>query len=271
MKLTNTKIIISGSTLEAYEYLDKQIAYGFTVPEKQRKSKTKIEVVDEESRQRKVESREKGMNRARSTLRRLINANAWKWEKPSGESYLPVFVTLTFAENVQDTKIANLLFSKFIKRLTYYVGGGKKSFLKYVVVTEFQKRGAIHYHAIFFNLKHLWKDTLYKLWEQGFVDIKKIGNVNNVGAYVCKYMAKEFEDERLDGKKRYFSSRGLNKPLEIKNEGDARSVLSQIPKKNITMEKEFDSHMGKIKYIQCQIDKKESFVDIIPELDFYIW
>ncbi len=270
MKLTNTKIIISGSTLEAFEYLDKQIAYGFTVPEKQRKSNTKIEVVDKESKRRKEESREKGMNRARSTLRRLINANAWKWEKPSGESFLPVFVTLTFAENIQDTKIANLLFSKFIKRLTYYVGGGKKSFLKYVVVTEFQKRGAIHYHAIFFNLKYVHKDDLYKLWEQGFVNIKKIGNVNNAGAYICKYMSEEFKDERLDGKKRYFSSRGLNKPTIIKNEANARSVLSQIPKKLIKFEKEFDSHVGKIKYIQYQIDKNESFIDIIPELDFYI-
>lgn len=269
-KTTNTKLIISGSTLEVYLYTETPVAYGFTIPEKQRRIKNKILVIDEESKLHKIESRKKGMQRSRSVLRRLINSNAWKWRKIDSKFYLPVFVTLTFAENIQDTKTANLVFSKFIKRLNYYVSGSKKNFLKYVVVTEFQERGAIHYHAIFFNLEHIWKDKLAEIWGQGFVDIKKIESVNNAGAYVCKYMAKEFEDERLDGKKRYFSSRGLVKPTQIRDQDDAQSILSQIPKDLMRVEKEFDSKMGKVKYRQYQVDKKSSFTEIVPEIGFYL-
>lgn len=270
-KFTNTTITISGSTAEAYFYQGKSIVYDFVIPEKYRVKKSKILVVDEESRLRKIESRRKGMQRARSTLRRLISANAWKWKKNDGTLYLPVFVTFTFAKNVEDIKTANRLFSRFIKRLNYYVGHEKKSFLKYVIVTEFQKRGAIHFHTIFFNLEFIWKSKIEELWGQGFAKIKSIESVSNVGAYICKYMSKEFEDERLDSKKRYFTSRKLNKPVVIKNQEDARSIISQIPKEFVVSEKEFDSvHLGKVKYVQYQIDKERSFVDVVPELGFFL-
>ena len=74
----------------------------------------------------------------------------------------------------------------------------------------------------------------------------KIENVNNVGAYVCKYMGKNFEDDRLDGKKRYFSSRGLIKPITIKDEENVSKIISQIPEKYIKKRNEFDrKHNGK--------------------------
>ena len=270
-KFTNTTITISGSTAEAYFYQGKSIVYDFVIPEKDRVKKSKILVIDEESKLRKIESRRKGMHRARSTLRRLISANAWKWKKEDGKLYLPVFVTFTFRENIKDIKTANQLFSMFIKRLNYYVGHEKKSFLKYVVVTEFQVRGAIHFHTIFFNLEFIWKSKIEELWGLGYAKIKSIESVSNVGAYICKYMSKEFEDERLDGKKRYFSSRGLSKPIVIKNQKDARSIISKIPKELIVSEKEFDSqHLGKVKYVQYQIDKERSFVDVVPELEHFV-
>jgi hypothetical protein len=266
-KITDTKIIISGSTLEVYKYKDKPVLYDFVIPEHFRKRrKTKILVIDEESRLRKMESRKKGMRRAQSILRRLINSNAWRWYKPNNDIFSPVFITLTFAKNVQDTKTANFLFSKFIKRLTYHIGEEKKSFLKYVVVTEFQKRGAIHYHAIFFNLKFIDSNIFAKIWKQGFVKLNLIDHVTNVGAYVCKYMCKEFEDDRLDGKKRYFSSRGLKKPVVIREQTEARRIFSLIPKELIKFESKFGGHMGKVEYTQCQIEKERSFNKVIPEL-----
>ncbi|MFA5830391.1 MAG: hypothetical protein WC878_01020 [Candidatus Paceibacterota bacterium] len=210
------------------------------------------------------------MQRTRSILRRLINANAWRWNKPNGEVYPPIFVTLTFAENTQNTKTANFLFSKFIKRLTYYIGEQKKSFLKYVVVTEFQKRGAIHYHAIFFNLEHVRTNVFAKIWGQGFVKMNMINDVSNVGAYVCKYMGKDFDDDRLDGKKRYFCSKRLNKPTSIRDEKRARAIVEKIPKELIKFQKFFEtSHQGIVKYTQCQIDKQRSFKEIIPQLYDY--
>jgi hypothetical protein len=222
------------------------------------------------SSESKIEIRKRSMQRTRSILRRLINANAWRWNKPNGEVYPPIFVTLTFAENTQNTKTANFLFSKFIKRLTYYIGEQKKSFLKYVVVTEFQKRGAIHYHAIFFNLEHVRTNVFAKIWGQGFVKMNMINDVSNVGAYVCKYMGKDFDDDRLDGKKRYFCSKRLNKPTSIRDEKRARAIVEKIPKELIKFQKFFEtSHQGIVKYTQCQIDKQRSFKEIIPQLYDY--
>lgn len=267
MKLTDTKIIISGSTLEAYLYVDREISYDFKV----KRSFTRIEVVDEVSRLRKIESREKGMRRAKSKLRRTINANAWKWRRPDGQLYLPVFVTLTFRENVTSIKEANPLFTRFVENLTYHITRKKESYLKYVVVTEFQARGAIHYHAIFFNLDFITGDELASIWEQGFVHIIKINDVSNVGAYVCKYMAKGFEDDRLDGKKRYFVSGGLKKAVMIREKTFARHIFSKVPHDLKKYESEFQNPDGnRIKYIQYQIDRRKSFVDIIPELRHFL-
>lgn len=272
MKETNKTMIISGSTIETYQYKGSPLIYDFKRPNTDRHS---ILVIDEESKQKKIESRKSSMNRSRSILRRLINTNAWKWNKTSGLPYLPIFLTFTFAKNITDIKIANPIFSKFIKRLNYEIYGSKKSLLKYVVVTEFQERGAIHFHTIFFNLRHIWVDTLTEIWGEGFVKLKKIERVDNVGAYMCKYMGKDFDDDRLDGKKRYFSSRGLIKPTIIKDEIKVSSVVRKIPIEYIKKKREFErkykgKKIGMVEYTQYVLDKRQSLFDIIPDLNkFY--
>jgi hypothetical protein len=268
MKSTNRTMIISGSTIEAYHYKESPLFYDYEIPNIKR---FPILVVDEESAQRKIESRKSSQQRSRSVLRRLVNTNAWKWYKASGIPFIPIFLTFTFAENVKDIKVANPIFSKFIKRFNYEITGEKKSFLKYVVVTEFQERGAVHFHAVFFNLKHIWVDTLTKIWGQGFIKLKKISHVDNVGAYISKYMVKHFEDDRLDGKKRYFSSSRLIKPTVIKDEIKVVQIMKRIPKKYLKHESEYErKHRGKkigmVEYTQYMLDKKESIFDIISEL-----
>ena len=267
-KLTDTIAILSGPVVEGYRYKEKKIIYDYVIPEHYRKRRNKkIVVVDEASRLRKIESRKKGMRRARTKFRRLVSANAGRWKKPNGEFYPPIFITLTFSENIQDTKTANAMFSKFIKRLTYFIGVEKKTFLKYVVITEFQDRGAIHYHVIFFNLKFVEFHIFGEIWNQGFVYMNKIDGITNVGAYVCKYMCKEFEDERMDGKKRYFSSRGLKKPIVIKDQEEARRILAMIPNESMTYQSEFGGYMGKVAYTQWQVENVARLEDIISEVE----
>jgi len=59
---------------------------------------------------------------------------------------------------------------------------------------------------------------LEKLWGNGFLWIKDLltGNngkpVDNVGAYIAKYMNKNNADKRLMGKKAYFTSKNLIRP-----------------------------------------------------------
>lgn len=270
MKVTRLKIIISGSTIEAYNYQGSAVAYDYQVPDRFRKKK-RIVVVDEETRLKKLASRESSMRRAGSNLRRLINCNAWKWIKPEGKPYLPTFITFTFADDVKDFKVANPLFTLFIRRLNYELTGSEKSFLRYVAVPEFQDKnrgGVIHYHVVFFNLQHIWKDKLSEIWEQGNIDIKKIKHVTNIGAYVSKYMSKDFDDTRLDGYKRYFSSRKLIKPTVIQDELIASQIIQKLPKELIAKDRKYtSSKKGEIAYRQYLLKKKGSIFDFVPNLN----
>lgn len=150
--------------------------------------------------ERKMEYRESVNNKARQKLMRLISANF-------GENDL--FMTITFKENMQDIEKANYELKKFLQKLKR-----KQSDFIHCTVIEFQKRGAVHYHMVC-NLKlgidfdnepvvQEKERDLAKLWGHGFIDIKNITHVDNVGAYLVKYMSKTGYDERLEGKKRYF-------------------------------------------------------------------
>lgn len=263
MRLTQFRVVGSGSTIETYEYKDHPLAYDFQIVGN--KSRERIKVVDEQSRLRKIESRKRSLQRTRTNLRRLVNANAWMWKKPRGKYYLPTFATFTFKEEeFKNVKVGYWHFSAFIKRLNEYVHGERKNILRYVVVPEFQERGTVHFHAVFFNLPYVLNDSLEVIWGNGMVKIKAIRHVDNVGAYITKYMSKEFEDDRLDGLKHYSSSRGLIRPTEVRNEITAKRIIERIPKKYLANEKEFESqHQGKVLYRQFKLGKHTSIDDFM--------
>lgn len=194
------RVIICGNNIERYEY-DKPVMSGY-VDTKRGDVKGRKGVADDVG---KAENRKKVTTRAKTDLIRKINTN---YKKGSSR-----FITLTFKENITDLKSANYEFTKFIKRFDYYLGFKSQ----YTVVVEFQKRGAIHYHAIFYNIaKKLNLIDCMKIWGQGSFNCKRIDRVTNVGAYMVKYMSKNADDERLHGQKMYFNSRGLKKPIDIK-------------------------------------------------------
>lgn len=175
---------------------------------------SKIDEIEEYSEE---EIRGRVFRRARKRIIYLINSNSYTWKNGSGRPYPPIFLTLTFKENIKDTERANREFSKFIQRFNYEITSQKKSYLKYVAVIEFQKRGSIHYHVMFFNLPFIEKiyDKLNKIWPAGYFKINKADNIRDVGFYVAKYMHKDFDDPRLKGHKCYFTSRYLKQPISI--------------------------------------------------------
>lgn len=195
----------------------------------------------------KKKNRADGLSRAKKTLRRLINANVNEW----GES--PKFLTLTFAENVTDIKQANYEFKKFIQRLGYTLAIK----CKYSAVIEFQKRGAIHYHVVLYNVPYVPSKDLQKIWGHGFVKVNKIDKVDNVGAYVTKYMTKDNDDPRLIGEKCYFNSRGLHKPEEVNDlKKEKLENLRQALQKNETYKSEFENdYTGNIVYTQYNLKR----------------
>lgn len=122
------------------------------------------------------------------------------------------FFTLTFKDNLTDVKEANYLFMKFIQRLKYRFGKN----IKYLAVIEFQNRGAVHYHVLS-DIPYIPQEELQDLWGLGFVFINAISHVDNIGAYIVKYMTKDNTDERLQGLKAYLFSRNLKRPETILN------------------------------------------------------
>ena len=235
-----TKVIQSGNVIEVYEYKN-PVKTGFTGGKGGRK---KGDIKSENTE----ENREKVLSRARRDLRRIVNANLEKYSK---------FLTLTFADDVQDISYANNEFKKFIKRFNYYLGykvaysgviefQNGKEYIKNGVKCKGIGRGTVHYHVIFYNTpQKLNFDVMTDIWGNGWIFLNVIDNVDNVGAYMCKYMTKCEDEKRLRGKKLYFNSRGLKKPQEVKEPELVKAVVSalqgQAPKYENTFVNEYNS------------------------------
>lgn len=165
---------------------------------------------------RKAERRSQTIRDARNRCRRLALMNF---------SEKDTFMTLTFAENIQDITYADNEFKKFMKRFNYKYK--RKS--KFLAVREFQKRGAIHYHVLIDwrlpaelekeSLRSLERELGTKTWGHGFVNLRPLGcqnkqnkPVDNVGAYLVKYMTKNYQAASCSNKL-YLCSRNLDRPV----------------------------------------------------------
>lgn len=194
--------------------------------------------------------------RRRNTIRQLICTNFDSGSK---------FVTLTF-DNERDHDLKNVqacngYFKKFIQRMKRKYQG-----FKYCAVIEFQDkndRGAVHYHMIC-NLPYIKKSELAEIWGGGFVKINRIDKVDNVGAYVIKYMTADMDDKRLCGENAYLHSQGLEKPIEVTTwrENDRicwQDLHDAIEKQTPSYSAKYESeNAGHIEYRQYNINRNES-------------
>jgi len=170
----------------------------------------------------------------------------------------PVFLTFTFRENLQDLEIANRHFRNFIKRLNHQYG---KNF-RYLAVVEFQRRGAVHYHCIFFDMPLAMEQeerksrTIAKIWSHGFIDIERVRSAKRVGPYVCKYLDKAILDPRLLGKKAFFTSHGLLRPIEFRNQERIDEFVAHGKMGSLVSTRTYGSErFGKIIYKQYVRDE----------------
>lgn len=188
----NTKTIKYGKYIEHTRYKSPRLLFSETQP-RNRTARNE----DENS-----ERAERSIIRTRKKVRQLVACNLTAW------GHKPIFFTLTYRENMQDLRESNAEFKKFIRRLRCFLGYSPK----YLVVVEFQKRGAVHYHGILFNCPYISIPDFKTLWNLGSVDLKLVRN--NLEWYLVKYLTKETFDKRLYGEKVYFCSRGLFRPTE---------------------------------------------------------
>jgi len=186
------KVIQTGTILEVFQY---ERPYFYNMASRSKKSLG--EICDTK--------RKDSILRAQAQVRRLVNSNAFVW------GYMPIFVTYTFRENLQDIVLANSLFTAHMRAMK------KKHFghLRYLAVPEFQKRGAVHFHVVFFDLPYMEgiKQIFESNWTHGFIQVKAIRHVRNVGAYISKYFSKGWAMQRKKGSKAFFTSFGLHQPV----------------------------------------------------------
>lgn len=232
VKSYKEKVVVSGKVLEFYEY-EMPVIKGL---EKKIVGRANASFTSEEV---KEENRSKTLSRAKSKVRRVVNANP----------HLNKFLTLTFAENLQAFEIARYEFDKFIKRLKTRFGS-----VQFVEVPEFQKRGAIHFHMVC-NLPYVDVNELAKIWGNGFLKINRIDNIDDLGAYITKYMTKDNMDERLIGKKCYSMSKGLKEPKEYTNKKDIVEIRENLDCVKSIYSAEFETeHYGIVKYTKVICD-----------------
>lgn len=246
----NRQLTIAGNVVEFRNY-ENGVYKGVQTKSRERIGRKNAAHTSEET---KAENRKKTAYRAKRYVRQIANANP----------QLNKFLTLTFAENQTDIKQARYEFEKFIKRLQTYSKKkfGKSYQIKYICVIEFQERGAVHFHLLC-NLPYIAAEQLAEIWGNGFIKIERIDEIDNVGAYITKYMTKDNIDERLKGKKCYTMSKGLNTPTVYTNEKEINKIMESILEKDIirTITREYESeYYGKITYVQIVLRTAPKFL-----------
>lgn len=147
---------------------------------------------------KKSENRKDNMKNVMRSIRNckyLIDAN-FLGEKNE------LFITLTYRDNMKDRKKLYNDKKNFYKKLKEMFPNQE---LLYIDVAEPQKRGAWHLHILLKNLSwtstdHQWflsNDFIRDCWyNKGFVSVKALQNVDEVGNYVSTYLT-----NLKDGKK----------------------------------------------------------------------
>lgn len=199
------KLVVSGDFVEHYQY-EKTYFVGFPrlfTPKRVFKSKM--------TPQERI--RADNVRRTRQKVRRLINAN----------KDLNKFMTLTFNSPVVDLSTGNQLFDVFIKRLRRLYPD-----LKYIAVPEFQKKSKrLHYHLLTNIKEYISNDYLAdNLWRNGHAWLRETYNIDNLGAYISKYLSKEIFDDRYFKKRKFLYSFNLLKPIVIDKFTEVKRFLS---------------------------------------------
>lgn len=129
-----------------------------------------------ENRACDIASIRKSLGRLRDYLNtNITDVNKCRW------------VTLTYAENMTDSRKLYDDFKNFNKRLRYHL----KQKYEYIVAMEPQGRGAWHCHMVMIfdnNAPFIPNDKMAEIWGHGFTTTKKLDDVDNVGAYLTAYL-----------------------------------------------------------------------------------
>ncbi|MCB7087166.1 rolling circle replication-associated protein [Gordonibacter urolithinfaciens] len=160
----------------------------------------------------------RSIKRAFNSLKKLINCN---YDTPEHVR----FITLTYADNMQDNSRISGDWRRFVRRMQ-----GAYGRFRWLYVKEQQARGAWHLHALLFfdapapympNNDH--DHPVRDMWGHGWVTVEAVRkDANNLGNYLCAYLTDDkdtgIKGARLlnyeAGVRLYNCSRDIIRPIE---------------------------------------------------------
>lgn len=169
----------------------------------------------------KDEDIKRSMRRAKSRVRRLALSNDFRW-----------FVTLTLSPE----KVDRYDDAQVVRKMTTWAHNQvRRKGLKYILVPERHKDGALHFHGFFNDALEAWPSghrdneghMIYNLpgWSLGFTAAIEIyGDYPRAVAYVCKYIGKQ--GDKPAGRW-YYSGGDLREPYVVYGEISPRELLEQ--------------------------------------------
>lgn len=284
----DSKIILSGNMLEVYFYDLEQVKKETNIEqdtndsniENDENNENELNESDGKNKEKRIMNiadndenykRQKvSAQRSKKNLERLISANVGQYQEKDK------FITLTFEKNV-DRETLLLSFKNFIRRLKREYG---KKF-EYIAVVERGTRGQkkLHLHCIFFNLPYVKNSYLRKIWQNGFVKINAFETEQEIVSYMIKYVEKTLTDDTYvgKGKKFYFTSHNLNKPVESYCTLDEAVKLINnyeklFPNKIALCDFKFENmHVGGCRYLKINNPKVKKITGIMTDddIEFY--
>ena len=165
---------------------------------------------------RHIENRSQDLDNVAKSLKRLrdiLNANITDVSKCR-------WVTLTYAENMTDPQKLRYDAEHCIKRLREKYGS-----FEYITAAEPQGRGAWHLHCVFIfpdKAPYMANETVAQAWKKGFVTVKSLDSVDNVGAYLTAYLG-DMELDDIQGTDIPESAKGIKEITYKDSNGDIQT------------------------------------------------
>lgn len=216
--MSYTKIVQSGDLLEIYQYQKSPSPKRFSLYKKPLKKS--LNSLKNPLQKKPTFRFKRSIQRAKYNFTRKVRASL-----SLGNPYM---LTLTMVQNDVSLKKSYYHFTKFTLNL-------RKNYsnqIAWVAVPEFQKRGAVHFHALIWGLPQSVyereRDTrdLQAHWQRGWLDILKTNGSPKIASYMAKYMSKNMSDVRLSGEKSYTASRNTMRSV-LCNTGTSTAIIAQ--------------------------------------------
>lgn len=189
------------------------------------REQNRLHKLELELNKRNLDDRRRSVQRCRTELYDILRCNDFDF-----------FVTVTF-----DPEQIDRLSDKAVRTYwTRWCFNFHRKFPSavYVAVPEYHKKGGLHFHVLiggvkfedlqpvhaFDKKKNKWLyvtkgvckgDKIYNIltWSVGWSTMTVLRNKDAAKHYVCKYITKQCRDERFFGKRRYYPSRNLVRPI----------------------------------------------------------